>query len=279
MVIAAETLARRLDGPRAGAYAAVAMAALATPFQLLGLGHLMTILGAWAMAAALGFLALRWPQLDRRRTVLAVAGLWTLAFLSYFAGLIFLLFVTTVVAAAWLRGHPREARALVTATLLACLVAFALYYVHWTGPFLRETLPALAGRATAGTAPSGTAPSAGVSLWPRLLAQPHKLGYTFGSALIPLGGLLGLALARRSAERLVLGAWAAVLLVFGAVDLFFNFLLKHHYFVMAPVAVGCGVLLARVRERAGGPVAVLLLLGMVAVGAHAALETALGWIP
>jgi hypothetical protein len=274
MVIAASLLARRLGGEGAGTYAAVTAAALATPFQLLGLGHLMTILGVWAMTMALAWLALRWSELGRRRVWLAVAGLWTLAFLSYFAGLIFLLFVTAIVVAGWARSRPAQARALTTATLLACVLAFALYYVNWAWPFLKETLPALAGHG----APRA-ASTEGVSLWPRLVAEPHKLDYTFGTAFIPLFGLVGLALAPRSPERLVLLAWAAVLVVFSGVDLFFNFLLKHHYYVMVPVAVGCGVLLSRLRDRTGGLGVALVLLGMVAVGAGAALQTAMGWIP
>ena len=162
-----------------------------------------------------------------------------------------------------------------TATAAAAALAFALYYVNWTWPFLSESIPQLLGGAGAHSGSSaGALPS-------RLAAIPHKLAYTFGSALVPVLGLGGLLLARRGVERVVLLAWAAVLPVFLVLDLSFNFLLKHHYFTMAPVAVGGGVLLARVAERGrwGRALAAAALLAVIALGARVALDAATGRIP
>ena len=64
-------------------------------------------------------------------------------------------------------------------------------------------------------------------------------------------------------------------------DLFFNFLLKHHYFVMVPVAVGCGALLSRLAElgRYGRAIALALLAVILYLGVDTALQVALGLIP
>ena len=57
MVIVASLLAERAAGRRAAVFAAIVSASLAPTFQLLGLGHLMTILGVCASGLALGWIA------------------------------------------------------------------------------------------------------------------------------------------------------------------------------------------------------------------------------
>jgi hypothetical protein len=115
----------------------------------------------------------------------------------------------------------------------------------------------------------------------RLALEPSKLAYSYGSLLVPLAGFAGLALLRRSWERRVLWGWAAVLLVVSGADVFFNFLLKHHYYVMVPMAVGLGVLLARVAEasRFGRLAAAAATVLLVALSLRTALEVGLGLIP
>ena len=99
--------------------------------------------------------------------------------------------------------------------------------------------------------------------------------------MVPVLGLGGLLLARRGVERVLLLAWAAILPVFMVLDLSFNFLLKHHYFTMVPVAVGGGVLLARIAERGrwGRVAAVVALLSVALLGARVGLDAATGRIP
>ena len=108
-----------------------------------------------------------------------------------------------------------------------------------------------------------------------------RLLLRLASALVPLLGLAGLAWARTMRGWPLLLAWAAVLPVFSAADLFFNLLLKHHYFTAAPVAVGGGLLLNRLAGRGpAGRVAAGVLLGLaLLLGLQAALDTALGRIP
>jgi hypothetical protein len=71
-----------------------------------------------------------------------------------------------------------------------------------------------------------------------------------------------------------------VLVVFSALDLSFNFLLKHHYFTMVPVAVGVGVLVARLADHAlarWAAAAALLALAALALGVG--FDVATGRIP
>ena len=79
----------------------------------------------------------------------------------------------------------------------------------------------------------------------------------------------------------MLWAWAAILVAVSGADVFFNFLLKHHYYVIAPVGIGVGALLARVDEsgRPGRWAARAALVALAALGLRTALDVALGRIP
>jgi hypothetical protein len=267
----ASLLADRAAGRRAAAFAAVVTAALVPAFQLLGLGHLMTILGVWASSIALAWLAFRADRLSRRATWWATVGLLTFCFLSYTAALLFTAMVLAALIAGAARRDPALARSLATATAAACALAFILYYVHWTWPFLSQSVPKLVG----GSAREAT------PVLKRLALLPWKLAYSYGSLLVPVGGLLGLALLRPSWERRVLWAWAGILVLVSGADVFFNFLLKHHYYAMVPVAVGVGALLARIEgaSRAGRWAAVAATVLVAALGLRTALDVALGRIP
>ena len=169
------------------------------------------------------------------------------------------------------RRDPALARSLAAATAAACALAFILYYVHWTWPFLSQSVPKLLGGSAGEATP----------VLKRLALQPGKLAYSYGSLLVPFAGLLGLGLLRPSWERRVLWAWGGILVVVSVADVFFNFLLKHHYYTMVPMAVGAGALLARAEagSRTGRWVAAAGALAMAALGLRTALEVALGLIP
>ena len=152
-----------------------------------------------------------------------------------------------------------------------------LHYAFWTWPFLSETVPRLLG----GSGRPAEA-AAGGALLARAAALPRKLGYTVGSPVVPLVGLGGLAVAlvARTPAAVLVAAWGAVLVVFSALDLSFNFLLKHHYFTMVPVAVGVGVLVARLADHAlarWAAAAALLALAALALGVG--FDVATGRIP
>lgn len=274
LALIAARLAARAGGPRAAAYAAVLSAVAVPGYQLLGLGHLMALLGCFAGALALAFVGLRLERLRARATFVAAVAALTFAFLSYTATLLFVgLALALALPAVW-RREPAQARALAAALGVAAAAAFGLYYVNWAWPFLKESVPRLL-HAAPGPAGDSTDRLA------RLLAQPGKLAYSFGSWAVPLLGLAGLALARDARLRPVLLAWAALLPLFCGLDLFFNFLLKHHYFTLVPVAVGGGLLLARLETsgRAGRVAALLLLAGALALGLDQALAVGGGLIP
>jgi hypothetical protein len=270
MTFMAGVLGLRLGGPAAAAAASIVFACLPPTYQLMGLGHLLTSFGCWASALALVFLVFFLSRLGERRYWWTAVALLSLCFLSYTAALLFTGVVLSAVVAILLWKEPRAARSLTTATVAAALVAFGLYYVSWTWPFLTESVPTLLGRQSARGVP-----------WYRLAQIPDNLTYTYGSFLVPAAGFGGLALVSGLRERLLLWAWAAILVPFSFGNIFFNFLHKHHYFVMLPIAVGVGLLLAALqrRGRLGRWLSVLLTLALAVLGTRMALATALGCIP
>ena len=62
--------------------------------------------------------------------------LLALCYLSYFAGLLFMLMSDRDRRGRAHRGQPAFVRALLTAGAMAAALAFAAYYVNWTWPFL-----------------------------------------------------------------------------------------------------------------------------------------------
>jgi hypothetical protein len=263
-------VATLVGGARTGMYAALASVLVPTGSQLLGLGHLMTLFGTWASTLALGFIVVQAEQLSRRRGLAVALALLVVCFLSYTGSLLF----TSVVLAASCtfmlarKESPALAKRLVSALLVAWGLAFLLYYIHWTLPFVRDSLPALLG---------GSGSDPGIDVWARVVAQPRKLAYTFGSALLPLVGLSGLFLAT-GARRVILVSWGAILVVFMGVDVVFNFLLKHHYFTYPVVAVGFGLALGWLHEK-NWLTRVIAALGVVYLlwmGIHAAASVANG---
>lgn len=274
LALLAARLAQRIEGERAAVGAAVVFATLAPTFQILGLGHTMMLFGVWAASLALAFVLLRFDELPRPAIWTAAVLLLTLCFLSYTASLLFTSLLLAAAAMLLRRSAPASAKALALALVGAWTLAFGLYYVNWAWPFLWESLPHIAS-----SAPSGGSGEP----WSRLALQPRKLTYTFGSAVVPLLGLAGLVTARRASRpaRVLLLCWAAIVVLVGGLDLFFNFLRKHHYFVMVPVAVGGGVLLARLAERgrAGRIAAAALCVASAALGLRMAVDVALGRIP
>lgn len=274
LVLAASLVARRVWGARGSAFAAMLFVGLVPGFQLLGLGHLMTILGVWASSLALAWLIFRVDELHRFKVWLATAWIFTFCFLSYTAALLFTGAVLVYVILASVRATPARARAVFTMLVTACVFAFLLYYVHWTAPFLLQSVPKILGGAGLGGAAAEATP-----VLARLALEPGKLTYSYGSMLIPLGGALGLLLLPKSWDRLVLGAWMGILFFVSAMDVFFNFLLKHHYYVMLPVAVGLAGLLIRVENR-WGRIPAAVVTGLILIpGIQTAIDVALGRIP
>ncbi len=260
----------RVAGPLGAGYAGAVFACLPPAYQLLGLGHLLTAFGCWASTLALTFLAFSLDRLRQPRRWWMAVGLLSLCFLSYTAALLFTGLVLAAMLSVLAWSEPRNARPLAGAVLVAATLAFLLYYVHWAWPFLTESVPALLRREAAPEVP-----------WHRLTNVRRALDYTYGSALLPLAGMLGLALVARRRERIVLWPWAGILVLFTVLGISFNFLHKHHYYVMPPIGLGVGLALATLSaagpwgRRGAGVLA--LLVGLL--GLRMALAVALGSIP
>jgi hypothetical protein len=275
MTVATALLATREGGPRAGAYASLLAVGLVPTFQLLGLGHLMTILGCLAMTLAMTVLVFGFERLGERRVGWTLTAALTFCFLSYTAALLFEGCVLALSLLVLARSAPGPSRALAQSALTATLLAFLLYYANWAWPFLRESVPRILHGSAAHAATHGT------PVWSRLALVPGKLAYSYGSALIPVLGLAGLALVPRSPDRVFLALWGGILVAFSGVDLYFNLLLKHHYFTMTPIAVGGGLFLASLWERgwAFRVFATALLMGALFLGGLTAIAVARGEIP
>ena len=274
LVLMASVVAERVYGKRAAAFTAILFAGLVPGFQLLGLGHLMTILGVWSSSLALPWLMFKADDLSRFKTWLATAWIFTFCFLSYTAALLFTGAVLVWVILMTARGNLPRARSVLTMLVAASTFAFLLYYVHWTLPFLLQSVPKILGGAGLGDKAAEATP-----ILARLLLEPGKLSYSYGSMLIPLAGALSLLWLPKSWNRLVLLSWMGILFFVSGIDVFFNFLLKHHYYVMLPVAVGLGGLMARIESRWGRVPAAALTLLAVSLGLKTAVEVALGLIP
>jgi hypothetical protein len=268
--LVASLIATATGTRRAGAFAGVFAACLPPTFQLLGQGHLMTLFGVFAAALALGLIVLRFDHMQERSTWWWVAGLLTLCFLSYTASLLMAAVTLFMAIPLLFRRAPEATRALTRAVVAAAIAAFFLYYVNWTLPFLRESLP----RILFGMGPETDE----IALWSRLAALPGKLAYTYGHAALPIAGLAGLTLVRPGSHRVLLACWAGNLVLFSGLDLYFNFLLKHHYFVLPALTAGCGLFAAWLfrKGRWGQVLTAIWVLYMIVLGGRAALAVALG---
>jgi hypothetical protein len=240
-------------------------------YQLLALSHFLTVFGCCAASLALAFVIFNLDRLGERGYWWGAVALLTIAYLSYTASLLFTAFTLALAFPFVYRKNPQSGWNLAGCTAASIAAAFFVYYIHWVMPFLRESIPIL-------LASGGDEP---ISIGARLSMVPRKLTYSFGAWLLPLLGITGLAgigIRTRDTARIILLAWASVLVVFSFLDVFFNFILKHHYFVMVPVAVGGSLLLEQAFSRRFWiklP-AVAFLLYAVFLGVSAAFALAMG---
>jgi hypothetical protein len=123
--------------------------------------------------------------------------------------------------------------------------------------------------------------SSELPLWNRLAALPRKLTYSYGSPLLPVIGLASLTLARKSSQKVLLACWGGILVAFSGADLFFNFLLKHHYFVIPVIAVGSGLFASWISQKSrwGWVPAAAFVVYILMTGVRFALSVALGQTP
>ena len=270
IALATALVATRIGSARAGAYAAFASVFVPTGFQLLGLGHLMTLFGTWASTLALGFIVVHLDELRERAVFGWTLALVSLCFVSYTGTLVFASITLVAACAVLYARNPELAKRLSSSIVIAWGVSFLLYYIHWTLPFVLNSLPALL---------SGSGSDSGIDVLARVSSQPGKLAYTFGSPLVPLIGLVGLHLARGK-RRVLLYSWGGILVVFSTLDVLFNFLLKHHYFTYPVIAVGIGLALGWLQEKGwtGRAITALFVVSLVWMGLQEAIAVARGAI-
>ena len=272
VTVTSALVATRVGDVRAGVGAALAAAFLPIGYQLLGLGHLMTLFGTWAGALALGFTVVHVDRLSERAMFWCATALWTLCCLSYTGSLLFasLAMIGAISIFAWRRQLDLGKR-LAALLLIAWGMSFVLYYIHWALPFVTESLPELL---------TGFGSDLDIDVMARLATQPRKLAYTFGAWLIPVVGLLGVTRARPREARALLYSWGAILVGFAFLDSGFNFLLKHHYFTYPAIAVGLGLVLEWLSEKnfASRVILALLVVSIVWMGSQEALTVARGGV-
>ena len=292
--LVATRMASAHGGARAAAYAASASVFVPTGFQLLGLGHLMTLFGTWASTLALGFVVIHIDELRERAVFGWTLALISLCFVSYTGTLVFASITLVAACAVLYTRHPEIAKRLSSLIVIGWGVSFLLYYIHWTFPFVRDSLPALL---------SGSGSETGIDVLARFSSQPGKLAYTFGSPLVPLvgliglGGLAGLSRVRAGhaqrgvllasglgglsrARAVLLVSWGGILVVFSALDVLFNFLLKHHYFTYPVIAVGIGLALGWLHEKnwLSRVITALFVVSLIWMGLQEAVAVARGVI-
>lgn len=262
----------KLAGGRSALWTAILFITLPATFQLLGLAHFVTVFGLCAPTLAFVFLMWRWGKLHEASSWWGTVALVTLAFLSYTAALLFTGFTIALALPLLARIDRRQAKHLLTASAAAVVASLLLYYMHWVLPFIRESIPLLLASGDGEPLP----------VVERIARIPRKLDYSFGSLVVPLAGLAGVALiARRSQDgaRWILVAWASVLVCFSVADVFFNFILKHHYFTLVPAAIGTAALLDwAMAHRWARWAAWGGLTYAVALGVRAAVALAMGTI-
>ena len=119
VALSASALATRFGSIRAGVLAGVIAISLPPTFQLLGLGHLMTLFGMWAATMALTLITLRFDHLQERATWWWATVALTICFLSYTASLLFAATVAALALPLLYRRAPGPTRALAGVTLTA----------------------------------------------------------------------------------------------------------------------------------------------------------------
>ena len=112
IALSASVLATRFGSICAGVLAGVIAVSLPPTFQLLGLGHLMTLFGMWAATMALTLITLRFDHLQERATWWWATVVLTICFLSYTASLLFTAAVLALALPLLYRHAPGPTRAL-----------------------------------------------------------------------------------------------------------------------------------------------------------------------
>lgn len=250
-------LARLLGARERGAlFAAFIIGLTPSTFLLHSWGNYPTTISQYAVLVFLTVLVATWSRLRQPRVFIALTLLLTLAMLLYTVTAVFigLLLVLLVAWLAW-RGKA-EARGtimpLMVLLVASSVAAFALYYVQYVGPLVRDTLPAFRAELAAGRSLGGASPPLQQYV-ARYIGNLWAYGVVLSLGIAPVGWY---ALTRRARHPLaapLLGAWFTVFVFFAIAGFKIDMVSKELWFVLPAVAICAGVacdsLLTRWRPR------------------------------
>jgi hypothetical protein len=270
-------IAMRMFGSQRAALAAGGIYhLLPMPYFLLSWGNWPTQLGLWGALLLIAVVVATFERPGERATLALLVAAALIAMLTYtVVGIVSFTMIGTLAMLEWLRRSNQLGR-LRTRTLLGALVAaevvaFLLYHIWYVPTILADTLPALARAITGHQRELHGTPEAGliddlVVNWN--YARNHLTWAVI--PLVPLGAIL--AWRRASRARLLLVAWALVLVIFSlfswaVADMIF----KHIFFVLPLIAICAGLVHAALwsrRGRATRLVPIVMLLYLAAVCAE-----------
>jgi hypothetical protein len=229
-LVLAAAVARAWREPAAGVLAVVGLALAPLPFVVVGNGNLTNAFGQSVALAALAAIASGFVAGRRWVAPAALAAALTLALVSHVGTLTLLLATVALVVlgfAALVRGVlAREAAVIAGASALAVVLAFGLYYRHFTDVYRAAFTRVLAPSAAA--PPAQAAPAAMPADRPAALTRPLSRAERAGDALRqtadafgwPLLILAAIGVARawrrgwRDRLTIVVASWAVAWAVF-----------------------------------------------------------------
>jgi len=236
-------LARTVGGEEHAAILSQSVfAVLPVTSSRLSLALYPALLGQALEMALLVGLAVLYPRLPERRAWTALLALLVLGQAAYTGSILNLsALVFVLVSIELARGDHRRALALGLAWALAAAVVVAALYWRFLPAFLGHVLP------------HGASPPASTGASSSILADGFRRFLIFYGPLLPLSVLGLMRLPRETAFRVLIAALAT-----GSCLLLLRFVfptllrdVKEVELLAAPVAVGAGVLLARLWNRGG----------------------------
>jgi hypothetical protein len=225
----------------AGAIASAIYHLIPLQFAVLTTGNLTNAFAQAVAVVAMAAIGSGQVRMDRRGAIVLLTLILTAAYLSH-TSTAALLFVAAIATSLLflLRGGVQlrsAATAVAIATLIAAVVAVAIYYAHFLDTYQAEF--ARIGRETA----ANTADAGGRTAGGRLAGIPYLLRIYFGVAALVLAIFGGIRLLRRPAPdalTLTVGGWALSCALFLVIGILTPVDLRHYLAAVPVVAIAAG---------------------------------------